>query len=392
MLSVFNQVFKLEKKFEFKKIFRVLYWFILVLCVFEAVGTLLYFVPLIGDLATMGFFRFYKILLACNALLLVMAIVYLCSRKTKKYVIHAVISVISVAVFVFLSVFIPSNINSQGEKISFAKVFSSSDFSEVKEYSTVYTSEPEKCELSVFYTDDEKNDKPVIFYAHGGGWILGSRYDRLHITKQLAKNGFVVVCADYSLSTQENNYWNFTEKQLLKAVEWTDINIRNYGGSTKRFYMVGDSAGGNLALNLAYKINSGEYKNMPKVNAVSVIYPVTSVEDFYNMGNFVTKPTAQKMAAFYTGGSPKEYPERYSAVNPAEYISKTTPPTLITLGTGDTSVNPKSTYAFDKKLEQNGVETALIKVPFANHVGDSEDNNFMSQAYVNNTVKWFNTH
>lgn len=382
----------MEKKFEFKKVFRVIYWIVLIICVFEAVGTLLYFVPLIGDLATMGFFRFYKILLACNALLLVMAIVYLCIRKAKRYIVHAVISVITVAVFVFLSVFIPSNINSQGEKISFAKIFSSTDFSEIKEYSTVYTSEPNKCKLSVFYTGDEVGNKPVIFYAHGGGWIIGSRYDRLHITKQLAKNGFVVVCADYSLSTQENNYWDFTEKQLLKAVEWTNINIANYGGNAQRFYMVGDSAGGNLALNLAYKINSGEYKNMPKVNAVSVIYPVTSVEDFYNLGNLVTKPSAQKMAACYTGGSPEEYPERYSTVNPAQFISANTPPTLITLGTGDTSVNPKSTYAFAKKLEQKGVETALIKVPFANHVADSEDNNFMSQAYVNNTIKWFNTH
>ena len=178
----------------------------------------------------------------------------------------------------------------------------------------------------------------------------------------------------------------------MKAVEWTDINIANYGGSTKRFYMVGDSAGGNLALNLSYKIGSGKYKNMPKVNAVSVIYPVTSVEDFYNMGNFVTKPPAQKMAAFYTGGSPEEYPDRYAEVNPVNFVDGNTPPTLITLGTGDTSVSPKSTYAFAQKLQQKGVENALIKVPFANHVADSEDNNFMSQAYINNTLKWFNTH
>ena len=128
---------------------------------------------------------------------------------------------------------------------------------------------------------------------------------------------------------------------------------------------------------------------MPEVNAVSVIYPVTSVEDFYNMGNFVTAGTARKMAACYLGGSPEEYPERYAAVNPANFISAKTPPTLITLGTGDTSVKPKSTYAFAKKLESEGVKTALIKVPFANHVADNEVNNFMSQAYINNTLKWF---
>ena len=95
------------------------------------------------------------------------------------------------------------------------------------------------------------------------------------------------------------------------------------------------------------------------------------------------------MAVSYMGAWPEEESERYKAFNPANYIGSKTPPTLLVLGTSDSSVPPASTYRFYEALQSKNVPAKLIKVPFANHVGDKPVNTFLGQAYVNNTLRWF---
>ena len=370
----------MKKKKALKRIGKALYYIALALCSFVILGTALVVVPFVSDLASIAFMPAYPYVLVASLALCGVALFWLIKSKTKRNIITFAVAALGVLAMLVMSTVILVSVNKQGENISLFKTFVPAHAADVYEDSMTYTDQNEaNIPVSFFYKDDGKKNKPVIFYAHGGGWIQGSRYDRLDTTKVFAENGYVVMCPDYDLSDDEEHLYNFTELQLTEALRFC----------LNQVYLVGDSAGGNLALELAYKINSGLYAMDERVKAVSVIYPVTDIADFYHNKNLMTSSYGRKMAVSYMGALPGEENERYEAFDPTNYIGADTPPTLVVLGTSDSSVPPASSYRFYEALQSGGVSAKLVKVPFANHGGDKPVNTFLGQAYVNNTLTWF---
>lgn len=88
-------------------------------------------------------------------------------------------------------------------------------------------------------------EKYVIFYCHGGGYMTGSSAYARSITTKLAEyTSMDVFCFDYRLAP-EHPYPAALE-DALKA--WDYLMLRGYGA--KQVIIAGDSAGGNLALAL----------------------------------------------------------------------------------------------------------------------------------------------
>ncbi|MBR0415338.1 MAG: alpha/beta hydrolase [Clostridia bacterium] len=381
----------MKKKRIGKILSRILYWVLLTFCAVTTVGTLLNFVPVLSDIASNLFIPLYGyILVACLALAL-LALFTLLKEKTPRNIIHLIASLLICINFAFMSIWLVYTVNEQGAKINYFKAFTLQRFDYVQSVDETYTDQNKKeVPLSIYYCDDGNSGKPVMVYIHGGGWIWGSRQDRLSTTKTFAERGYVVVCPDYDLSGDEEHLYNSTEKQLLCALRWAEKNAAKFGGNTERLYLVGDSAGGNMALDISYKINGGVYKDCPRVSRVSVIYPVTDIRAFYENDNIVTSATSKKMAVSYLGATPEEEPERYAQFNPAKYIGSATPPTLIVACESDGSVPLDSTVSFAQALVKNKTDIRLVTVPFANHAVDWQANNFLGQAYINNTLEWFN--
>lgn len=97
----------------------------------------------------------------------------------------------------------------------------------------------ERCKLDVYYPADVK-DVPVVVWFHGGGIEGGSK----HIDRELRNSGLVVVAPNYRLLPKA------TIDQCLDdaaaAVAWTYRNIGKYGGSKRKIFVAGHSAGGYL--------------------------------------------------------------------------------------------------------------------------------------------------
>ena len=380
----------MKKKRVFKTIVLALFWLCLCFCNFITVGTLLYFLPIVGDVASIAFLPLYPLLVLFILISAAGAVFLFVKRKSKRTVTALCLACVNVVGIVFLSVFTVCNVNAQGEKISFVKAFVPYSAAGVQVKETVYADQKNaNIPISFYYEDDGKNGKPVIFYTHGGGWIQGARTDRLQTTQSFAQRGYVVVCPDYDLSSDEEHLYDVTEEQLLYALQFCESTVSDFGGDMNTLYMVGDSAGGNLALELAYKINSGIYQMPHDVNAVSVIYPVTDIKDFYNSNNMLTSSTAKKMAVSYLGALPNEASERYESLNPTQYIDTNTPPTLIVHGKADSSVPLASSDRFYHALQAQNVAAKLIRVPYANHATDTGAYNFLAQCYIRNTLAWF---
>ncbi|KOX71850.1 Esterase FE4 [Melipona quadrifasciata] len=115
----------------------------------------------------------------------------------------------------------------------------------------------EDCLYLNVYTNSLNQSKPVMFWIHGGAFIVGnssfceSRPDYL-----LAKD-VVVVSANHRLGAfgflnlgHRVAPGNFGLKDLIAALEWVKENIANFGGDPNNVTIFGASAGGALVHSL----------------------------------------------------------------------------------------------------------------------------------------------
>jgi acetyl esterase len=232
----------------------------------------------------------------------------------------------------------------------------------------------EPLEVSIWSpSDNAEGNAPVAFFTHGGGWVSGDpALDLAGMFTTLSDEGWLVVSAQYTLASPTVHTSDIVEAQVGCAMAWTAANAASYGGDPATFISMGESAGGNLAINAAYRTNSGDLTcegsgEMPAVDAVVTLFPGVNPYGLYAdpiAGGAVPGRTFMDQ---YIGGSPEDFPQQYEAVNSSTHIDSSSPPTLIFQGENDHLVQAPRVYDFVDDAESAGVDVALVKVPFGEH-------------------------
>ncbi|WP_099867575.1 alpha/beta hydrolase [Pararhizobium haloflavum] len=215
---------------------------------------------------------------------------------------------------------------------------------------------------------------PVYAYIHGGGFMIGTNTETAADLRWFADRGWVVFSLSYRLFTPDNPTWNKAPVDVACGLAWVYANAETFGGDPERIVLAGDSAGGNLAINLAYGAALGRVRsncgNVPVPKAVVVQYPAVDPVATYERGFPVPGFEPRMLMMGYVGGTPDEFPERISAISSATYISAEAPPTLVIEPERDGLVVSDSVYAFVEAAKAAGVEVDIVRIPFANHVYD----------------------
>lgn len=95
------------------------------------------------------------------------------------------------------------------------------------------------------YAPAKAKNCPVIFWIHGGGWVTGDKTDVQIKPRVFNQRGYVFVSTNYRLlPTVEMQ--TLTE-DVAKALGWVHKNIARYGGDPNRIFVMGHSAGAQLA-------------------------------------------------------------------------------------------------------------------------------------------------
>lgn len=290
--------------------------------------------------------------------------------------------------------------NDNGAHINLFQTLNPAVSTDISEETVIYSSyDNEPLKLTLYRPSAKHFDKehPVLMYVHGGGWILGSRLDHRSDMRWFAKQGWLVISVDYTLSTKERNMWDKTEGQIACAMTWAGQNAKKYDGDMSRFAMIGDSAGGNLVINTSYQANQGTLKSacggeVPKVVAVSTIYPGVDPKSVYNNPNEMLGSVGRTMVQTYVGGSPDQYPERYRAIQSDTHINPAAPPTFILVGEQDHLVPPEYTYDFTEQVRNAGVDIKQVRMPYGDHVFDNIHGNIGNQAFLQMSQQWFKQH
>ena len=97
----------------------------------------------------------------------------------------------------------------------------------------------ERCKLDVYYPENA-TDCPVVVWFHGGGLTGGSK----DIPMKLREKGMVVVGVNYRLLPKVDIATCIDD--AAASVAWTFREISKYGGSTRKIFLSGHSAGGYL--------------------------------------------------------------------------------------------------------------------------------------------------
>jgi acetyl esterase/lipase len=98
--------------------------------------------------------------------------------------------------------------------------------------------------LDVYAPPNAKN-LPVVFWIHGGGWQTGDKTSVQIKPQFFADQGFVFVSTNYRLLPSVDIATIF--RDIAKSIHWVHDHIAQYGGDPNRIFIMGHSAGAQLA-------------------------------------------------------------------------------------------------------------------------------------------------
>jgi acetyl esterase len=98
--------------------------------------------------------------------------------------------------------------------------------------------------LQVFGKGDAKSKQPVLIYFHGGLFNSGSIETAYDIASALSEH-MVVVCVDYPLAPAMQ--FPDTIEIAYQALAWVGAHAKKLGADSKKLFVAGEQAGGNLA-------------------------------------------------------------------------------------------------------------------------------------------------
>lgn len=151
-----------------------------------------------------------------------------------------------------------------------------------------------------YYTPEKANkdsNLPVVVYYRGGGWVIADldTYDA-SAAAIARKANVIVISVDYPLAPEHK--FPAAHDEAIEAYKYILKNAKGWGGDPSKVAIVGESAGGNLAINTA--IAARDQKLTQPIAVVSV-YPVatTAMDTPSKKEQAAAKPLNTPMMAWF---------------------------------------------------------------------------------------------
>lgn len=129
--------------------------------------------------------------------------------------------------------------------------------------------------LDVFYPIGTSEKLPTLIHIHGGGFFYGDKELYRFYTMFLATQGFTVVNFNYRLAP--DHVYPSPLEDINRLVQWTIDNNKEYFIDLDNLFLLGDSAGEQLAQQYAIIVSNPAYQKLftfevPKIqfNAVGL--------------------------------------------------------------------------------------------------------------------------
>lgn len=194
--------------------------------------------------------------------------------------------------------------------------------------------------------------KPVVVFFYGGAWDSGDKSGYLFVAEALTSRGYVVVVPNYRLYP-EVTFPTYMDDAAL-AVKWTFDNIAQYGGDPARVFVMGHSAGAQLAALVAY-----DAKYLARIgidqHRIKGVVSLAGPMDFLPL-------TEAKLEFIFP------LPLR-AASQPINFVDGKEPPTLLLHGIADTRVGIHNSKNLAARIVARGGDVETTYYPEMGHLG-----------------------
>ncbi|MBV9249304.1 MAG: alpha/beta hydrolase [Acetobacteraceae bacterium] len=245
--------------------------------------------------------------------------------------------------------------------------------------------------LDVYRPAASTGPTPVAVVIHGGGWVEGTKEERVLETLPYLAMGFAAVNVEYRLGRV--SLAPAAVEDCRCALHWVFANAKKYNFDTTRVVLQGGSAGGHLALMTGmltpaagfdrecrtpldnyWSDNPGTGKD-PRVAAIVNWFGITDVLDELHGAD------AKGYAVAWLGDQPNA-DEIAKRVSPINYVTSLVPPIITIHGDKDELVPYSHAVRLHKALDAAKVPNQLYTVLGGNHGGFSFEENQKAWAAV----------
>ena len=242
---------------------------------------------------------------------------------------------------------------------------------------TYLTANNWEAKLDVYQARDATTPNPTLVYFHGGGWVAGSKEASSLTFLPFLSMGWNVVNVEYRLA--KISLAPSAVQDALCALRWVHRNGKEYNVDTNRLVVMGNSAGGHLALTTGMSPTSESLDSLCpgneelKVAAVINWYGITDVNELLagaNLRNFAV--------AWLGGMSNRE--QIAKRVSPLTYVRAGLPPIISIQGDADPTVPYSQNVRLHQALDKAEIRNELVTIPGGKHGGFSDAE--MTKAYA----------
>ena len=218
-----------------------------------------------------------------------------------------------------------------------------------QEAGLAYGEEPRQ-RLDVYRPLDATADAPVVVFFYGNGWRAAERADFEFVAAGLTAAGIIVVIPDYR-AYPEVAFPAFVEDGAA-AVAWTAANIAGVADGRRELFLMGHSAGAQIAALLA--MDPRYLDRLAQPPPVAGFIGLAGPYDFLPLD---------------PGYMEEVFPEETRELSqPIEFVSAQAPPTLLVHGTGDRRVLPAHSRRLADSLAAHDVPVTLKMYDNSGHV------------------------
>jgi acetyl esterase/lipase len=202
---------------------------------------------------------------------------------------------------------------------------------------------------------------PVIVWIHGGGFIGGKKENTRAYGMTLASHGYMVANINFDLAPRQKYPGQII--QVNQALEYLRKNSMEHGGDINRLFLGSNSAGSQIASELAALISDKEFAasiGIQPAIAREQLKGLLLYDGFYNIKALrkISSPVVNLYLWSYTGQRDYESYNRISELSAVEHITPEYPSVFLTVGDAD-PLEPQSLELKDV-LEKNGVEVEAV--------------------------------
>lgn len=227
-----------------------------------------------------------------------------------------------------------------------------------------------KIPIRIYHSETPRENSPVLYYIHGGGFFGGSPDVVEESVKMFVeKTNLCAVSVDYRLAPE--NPYPTGHNDCYQVLKWIYANASSFGADAGNIFVAGDSAGGNLT---QYCTTRDFEAGTHMVKGQLLLYPtlnMAGVKDEYfqpDISLFEMTPKQKKgltkMIGMFQGmtsgleGILGTADVNNDYLSPYSREAKNNPPTFLTVGEHD--FLKVETLGYGVKLHNAGVDTKMV--------------------------------